>query len=141
MMPNFNIYFMKKVPFILILGLMILLVSCQSTKHSRTLVPLPAGVTAPLLIGGERALYSIMNYPHEAKENGVDGRVIILFKVTTEGKVKNARAAEGRRLGYGLEAEARRVVRLAKFEPATNAAGEPVEVEFFLAIKFKLVGR
>ena len=78
-----------------------------------------------IYIGPENTLnrYIVKNvtYPPLAKENGVEGRVIVQFTVNTDGSVSDVKPIGPRKLGYGLEEEAVRVIKSTSghWKPAT----------------------
>lgn len=89
----------------------------------------------PEIIGGLQAIQQDLNYPGAAKREGVEGRVIVEFDVTKSGTAENARIVQG--VGSGLDEEALRVVRNARFLPAQKD-GEPVAMKLTLPITFRL---
>ena len=68
----------------------------------------------PSFKGGNGALYKIVDanlkYPEEAKNKGIEGKVIIEFIVDRNGKVSNARVFRG--VNKQLDEEAVRVVNM-----------------------------
>lgn len=91
----------------------------------------------PELIGGLDSLLQHIQYPEEAREAGVEGRVFVQFTVDEQGRVVNPKVMRG--LGYGLDKEALRVIRLARFTPGKHR-GRPVKVRMSLPITFQLPG-
>lgn len=89
----------------------------------------------PQLKGGLAALQSKINYPEQARRAGIEGRVIIQFIVTEEGKVEDAKVVRG--IGGGADQEALRVVKQAEFIPGRQR-GRPVRVQYSLPITFRL---
>ncbi len=85
-------------------------------------------------------LYSKLRYPDIARENNVDGTVVIQFVVEKDGTVKNASII--RDIGAGCGEEALRVVNLMNSEGLRwspgKQRGQPVKVMFILPVKFKL---
>ncbi|OFX71766.1 MAG: hypothetical protein A2X12_05320 [Bacteroidetes bacterium GWE2_29_8] len=77
-----------------------------------------------------------IQYPEEAKEKGIEGKVFVNFTVTKTGKIKNVTIKEK---GNSLfDAEAIRVVsKMPNWIPGLNK-GTPVDVEMTLPIVFKL---
>jgi TonB family protein len=74
-------------------------------------------------------------YPMEAQENGIEGRVYVQFTINENGLVEEYRMRGPDPL---LEEEAARIVKLLpKFEPGEQK-GEPVKVPFSIPINFKL---
>lgn len=89
---------------------------------------------------GEEAMlkyiYSQMKYPAIARENGIQGRVIIQFVVSKTGELQNIRVVRG--IGAGCDEEAIRVVKsMPKWKPGKQG-GRPVPVQFTLPLKFTL---
>jgi TonB family protein len=75
------------------------------------------------------------NYPKEAQELGVQGRVSLVFTISTDGSIKNIRKRGPHEL---LEDEAVRIIeRLPKMQPGKQK-GEAVDVPFSIPITFKL---
>ena len=94
----------------------------------------------PQFEGGNDALVQYLSenitYPAEAKEDGVEGRVIVHFVVSKEGEVGNVKVASG--IGSGCDAEAVRVIRNSpKWTPGSQR-GRNVNVKMVLPINFKL---
>jgi len=95
----------------------------------------------PEFPGGEQALKQYIanniNYPESAKENGIQGRVYVTFKMTKEGKVTDAKLARG--IYPALDEEAIRVVSsLPNWKPGKQN-GQPVEVVgLAIPVDFKL---
>lgn len=91
----------------------------------------------PELIGGLASLQQHIKYPPEAKEAGIEGRVIVQFIVNKQGQVENPQIIRG--IGGGADEAALEAVNLAKFKPGLQR-GEPVRVQYSLPIVFKLSG-
>jgi protein TonB len=94
----------------------------------------------PEFPGGELALrkYIAKNtqYPVVAKENDIQGKVIIQFEVTSRGTVGKIKVA--RKIDVLLDKEAVRVVKsLPKFKPGKQG-GKAVNVWYTVPINFKL---
>lgn len=89
----------------------------------------------PELKGGMRALQECASYPEEAKNAGIEGRVIIQFIVSENGQVENPQVIRG--IGGGADEEALRCVKQAKFKPGTQN-GEQVRVQYSLPMIFKM---
>lgn len=91
--------------------------------------------------GGDDALMSFLStnvtYPAMAQENGIEGTVIVLFAVATDGAITNIHVA--RPLDPDLEEEALRVVKIMPaWIPATDDSGTPVSSDVTLPVKFRL---
>lgn len=89
----------------------------------------------PRLKGGIKALQESVTYPEMAKDDGIEGRVIVQFVVDKEGHVTNPRVARG---AHKLLNEAvLKAVREQTFEPGRKE-GEPVRVRMSLPVTFRL---
>lgn len=91
-------------------------------------------------IGGFEAYASFLKdnlqYPTQAKELGVEGRVYVQFIVEPDGSVSNAEVVKG--IGAGCDAEALRVVKMSpKWNPG-KIQGEAVRQKYIQNIQFKL---
>ena len=105
-----------------------------STQEGDSLVYM-AVEEMPQPIGGLSALASQIKIPDTASEAGVEGKVFVDIVVDEQGDVADARVLRG--LGAGLDEEALRVVRQAKFTPGRQN-GKAVKVRMTLPILFKL---
>ena len=77
-----------------------------------------------------------VKYPESAKENNLQGRVLVKFVIEKDGSVSNVEV--GRGWGNELDDEAVRVVKaMPKWKPGKQD-GKPVRVSFMLPINFKL---
>lgn len=89
----------------------------------------------PVIQGGLASVQKQIRYPQQALEHKIEGTVEVSFTVNKRGEVLNARVTKG--LGYGIDEEAVRVMKLAKFKPASQSpGGDPVCVEFELPLNF-----
>ena len=89
----------------------------------------------PELIGGLASVQRLIVYPEQAKQAGIEGRVIVVFVVDKQGQVEDATVSRG--LGYGCDEVSLEAVRQAQFVPG-RLEGEPVKVRMSLPITFKL---
>jgi len=94
----------------------------------------------PSFPGGDEARIAFMvqniQYPEQAKKNGIQGKVFITFVVEADGSITNVKVLRG--IGGGCDEEAVRVIKLMpKWNPGTEK-GQPVRVQFNLPIKFTL---
>jgi TonB family protein len=94
----------------------------------------------PEFKGGVSEMYKFIaneiRYPAEALQNGIEGRVFVKFVVDKEGKPRDFEILKS--LGYGLEAEAIRVLKLMPNWNPGKQNGEKVNVYFTMPIFFKL---
>ncbi|KAB7529100.1 TonB family protein [Flagellimonas olearia] len=75
------------------------------------------------------------NYPKEAQEMGIEGKVYVIFKIDANGAIADIRTRGPHEL---LEAEAERIIkRLPVMQPGKRK-GEAVDVPFSIPITFKL---
>ena len=76
-------------------------------------------------------------YPEKAMEDGIQGRVSVLFVIDKDGSITNVQV-RGPKGGELLEKEAKRVIeKLPKFKPGMQR-GKPVKVKYSQPITFKL---
>ncbi len=76
-------------------------------------------------------------YPEKAMEDGIQGRVSVLFVIDKDGSISNVQV-RGPKGGELLEKEAKRVIeKLPKFKPGMQR-GKPVKVKYSQPITFKL---
>ena len=90
--------------------------------------------------GGEEALYQFiadnLQYPAEAREKNIIGKVYVTFVVEKDGSITSARLL--RDIGGGCGAEALRVVNLMpRWKPGTQS-GQIVRSQYTLPISFNL---
>lgn len=90
--------------------------------------------------GGSDAMFEFIakntKYPKEARENKVEGRVVLQFTVNTNGKISDIEVLKSP--DQQLEKEAIRVVKLMpKWKPAMQD-GKPVALRMVLPFSFKL---
>lgn len=95
---------------------------------------------APQYPGGDAALLADIDknirYPSVAKENGIDGKVVVQFVVTKRGTVGEVKVVCGK--DPDLDKEAKRVVKtLKRFNPG-KINGKPVSVWYTLPITFRI---
>lgn len=96
----------------------------------------------PTFPDGEAAMMKYIRehvrYPAIAKENGIEGTVVIQFVVTSSGDINRVQVARG--IGGGCDEEAVRVVKsMPNWKPGKHN-GKAVPVSFTLPIRFKLEG-
>lgn len=98
-------------------------------------------VVPPTYPGGISKLYSFLGstikYPINASENNIQGTVYVAFTVEKDGSLTDIKA-EGRKLGYGTEEEAIRVVKLSKKWNPGMQNGKPVRVKYNIPIRFTI---
>ncbi|MGD1839823.1 MAG: energy transducer TonB [Thermonemataceae bacterium] len=94
----------------------------------------------PEPIGGLKAFYeyieSNLQYPEEAKQLKLQGRVMVKFVVETDGKISEVSVMKG--IGGGCDEEAVRLIQKAPNWIPGRKDGKPVRVEVVRPITFKL---
>ncbi len=91
--------------------------------------------TPPELIGGLEALHARVEYPEEAYNAGVQGRVYVQFVVNEAGRAENVTIARG--LPMGCNEAAIRAVQRSRFTPGL-LDGTPVKVRQTLFVNFTI---
>ena len=90
--------------------------------------------------GGMEKFYEYLGknikYPPMAAENNISGNVFVSFTVEKDGSITDAKV--DRKLGYGTDEEALRVLRLSKRWNPGMQNGKPVRVKYNIPIKFNL---
>jgi len=89
----------------------------------------------PELKGGMSFLQKQIRYPAKARMNNIEGTIRVRFHITKKGDVENVKTLNS--LGYGLDEEAIRVAKLAKFKPG-KIDGKPVRVKFTIPLQFNI---
>lgn len=81
-------------------------------------------------------LYANIKYPPIARENGIEGQVVVRFVVSKTGKIDDVKIL--RSLGGGCDEEASRVVRAMPAWKPGKHNGKAVNCTYTLPIKFQL---
>ena len=94
----------------------------------------------PSFMGNEDAFYAFVSkniiYPLKAKENNIEGRVIVRFIIEKDGNISNIEIL--RKLGFGCDEEVIRLIKsMPKWFPGKQN-GKPVRVHFTMPISFIL---
>lgn len=96
----------------------------------------------PHFPGGNEAMYAFLssnlNYPSEALENEIQGRVVIKFVVKADGSIGTTEIVKS--VHPALDAEAERLVRLMPKWTPGKYDGKPANVWFSIPVIFKLQG-
>ncbi|MBG8555860.1 energy transducer TonB [Hymenobacter guriensis] len=95
----------------------------------------------PAFKGGDKALLLFMRekvqYPAEALQQNVSGKVYVRFVVDEQGRIRDAEVVKG--LGHGLDQEALRLVRIMPWWTPGRIQGQPVRVLYTLPVAFRTV--
>ncbi len=96
----------------------------------------------PSFPGGEAKLFQFLSenlhYPSLARENGIQGQVILTFVVNKDGSVSDVNIVKD--IGGGCGAEAKRLVEAMPDWVPGSFDDNPVKVRYTLPLKFKLEG-
>lgn len=94
----------------------------------------------PEFVGGEGALMKFISsnikYPINARNENIEGRVIVSFVVTSEGKITDLKIL--RDIGGGCGDEAIRVMKLSPDWKPGKQNGRPVNTKMVVPVNFKL---
>jgi TonB family protein len=94
----------------------------------------------PEFSGGIELFYRFLarnvRYPAKARENDVQGRVIVQFIVERDGTLNDIKIAKG--IGSGCDEEAKRVIELSSPWVPGSSNGKPVRVAYSVPISFTL---
>lgn len=89
--------------------------------------------------GGDAAfakfLRAKINYPTTALNHGASGKVHVSFVVDEQGHILDPKVVKG--LGFGLDEEALRLVRIMPWWNPGRIGGHPVKVAYTLPIVFR----
>ena len=96
--------------------------------------------TEPTFPGGMAAFYKFLQvnikYPHVARDNNIQGKVLVSFIIERDGSLTDLHVTQG--AGSGLDEEATRVIRLSsKWVPGIQG-GIPVRFQYNMPISFSL---
>ena len=94
----------------------------------------------PMYPGGMQELMKFLQkniqYPQDAEEKGIQGRVIVQFVVEKDGSIKDIKVVRG--IDPSLDKEALRVINaMPKWEPGKHK-GEAVSVKYTVPVAFKM---
>lgn len=137
------------IPAVLIVGILFISFSCNSSNEANTNTPpLPTKATSedvfvvtedmPEFLDGnvQEWLAKNLEYPHEAKEKNIEGKVYVQFIIEKDGNVSNVKILRGK--DSLLNNEALRAVKsMPKWKPGKQR-GQEVRVSYTLPINFAL---
>jgi len=93
----------------------------------------------PVFLGGKAALLKYLqnvNYPQEAVEHGIKGRIFVEFVIDKTGKTTNIKVARG--VHPLLDSVAVNHIKVMPLWEPAKQRGEPVNVRLTLPFKFTL---
>ena len=115
-------------------------VSSADKNSDNTVYSFVSMETPPSYPGGIVKFYqfliSTIKYPKLAVENNIQGHVFVSFTVEKDGSLTDIKI--DRKLGYGTDEEAVRVLGLSKRWNPGLQSGKPVRVKYNIPIKFAL---
>ena len=106
--------------------------SIASNSHS---ISRTNRILLPKMVGGLPALFANIEYPNQAKANGIEGKVEVEFTVNELGMVENINIING--IGGGCDEEVVRALKKTRFSPAIQN-GRFVKVKLSQSILFEL---
>jgi TonB family protein len=114
--------------------------NAPSSSGQNEEIPFVVVEEMPMFPGGDSALLEFITtktvYPQDAKEKGIQGRVIVRFCVNATGSVDRVTVLKG--ITPELDKEAVRVISsLPKFSPGRQG-GKPVPVWYMAPVSFTL---
>ena len=83
-------------------------------------------------------LQNNLNYPIEAMDNEIQGKVIAKFVVLANGKIDPKSIEITKGLGYGTEEEVKRVIKAMPDWIPAKLDGKAVSFKFILPVRFNL---
>jgi TonB family protein len=90
----------------------------------------------PEIVGGMGALYHNIQYPQEARDQGIEGRLRLEFTVQADGKVRNVEVVDS--LHPLCDSAAVEGIRSVRFAPAEHR-GTAVPARMTLPVRFRLI--
>jgi protein TonB len=94
----------------------------------------------PTYPGGMQKFYDYignsLRYPPMAAENNITGKVFVSFTIEKDGSITDVKVE--RKLGYGTDEEAMRVIKASKRWNPGMQNGRPVRVKYNIPIQFTL---
>lgn len=97
-------------------------------------------IKKPIYPGGNEAMRQFvkqnLKYPKEAVEKKIEGYVALKYEINYKGVVTKAKVISG--LGHGCDEEAKRLVKLFKFQVPKNPRKLKVKFNRNIKIHFKL---
>ncbi len=118
---------MKQITKIVIVLFILLLTACSSVETNVDKMPMP--------VDGMGGLMKNVEYPDEARIEGIQGKVLVKATITTEGKVLYAEILKSD--SEKLNEASLKAVTKTKFIPGMMN-GEKVEADVTIPILFKL---
>ena len=103
-------------------------------------MPKPNAPSAPSAKSAPKVLFKPRpEYTAEAIKLHLEGTVSVRLRVLASGSVQVLGVTSG--LGHGLDEAAVRAVQATRFQPATDASGQPIDWEGVVNVAFQLAGK
>ena len=104
-------------------------------------IPFAVVEEKPKFMGGDeneftRWVFQNLSYPDIAKENHIQGRVMVSFRVTADGRVADVKVLRG--VDPSLDKEAVRVITMSPRWSPGRQRNKPVPVRYLFPVTFKL---
>ena len=93
---------------------------------------------SPTIVGGLSSLYLNIDYPKEARDEGIQGLTVLMFVVEKDGSTSNIEVMKS--LHPACDSAAIAAVQETRFKPGVQD-GSTVRVKMRLPVRFKLVER
>jgi protein TonB len=110
----------------------------MATAVAPPTMPRPAVEHAPARSGPKVTYKPKPVYSAEAIQLHLEGNVSVSIRVTATGAVEVLQVTRG--LGHGLDEAAVNAIKATRFQPATDASGNPVPWEGIVTVAFQLAG-
>ena len=131
---------MKRIIFIVLAIMATLSINAQSKETPVEETVYNTVEEMPQFPGGPSALFEYLStniqYPNDAYENGIQGRVIVTFIVEKDGSISNAKVSKT--VNPSLDEEAQRLVKSMPHWIPGKQHGEPVRVKYTVPVTFRL---
>jgi protein TonB len=104
-------------------------------------IPFAVVEEKPKFMGGDeneftRWVFQNLSYPDIAKENRIQGRVMVSFRVTADGNVTEVKVLRG--VDSSLDKEAVRIISMSPRWSPGRQRNKPVPVRYIFPVTFKL---
>jgi len=111
-------------------------------EEEEEVIPFAIVEDKPMFMGGNENEFSKwlgknMKYPDSARDNGVSGKVVVRFTVSSTGAVTDVSIARG--IDAALDKEAMRLVSMSPKWTPGKQRGKPVPVRYEFPVTFKLL--
>ena len=113
----------------------------KAVNTGSEIVFVPNTMIPPTFEAGEQALIDFiqthLDYPEMARKYEIEGTVILEFRVAVDGSIQQVKVLK--KLGYGLDEEALRLLKLLPKWKAGQQGAFPVSTKVTMPIEFSLL--